>query len=400
MFITLSVWSVIGLILKWILYVVLGVIGLVLLILLIVLLNPLRYGILASRRNASDAEKAEKSDSLLLGAFMEAHVKVSWLLHLVRVKADFADKKLSYSVKVAWKTLAASEEEKAESTQPDEPLEGGEPEVYEVSELLSKEEAALQEEASSQDEAASCEDALPPPDAAAGTQTDSGGEEALAEASDVDGGTLTESSDEDLLFAAESLDESFDEAQSDAAYWSEAAPDEAESAPEEAESLSLDEKIDRALERLDQTIDRLDDLPDQIDTLVEDKLRPVNRFLNKLDAFEDKDKALKVILLLLKRELRPLVPKKAIASVSYGTGDPYLTSRIQGYLAALAPFLFPRKRSNRSFEAYPDLDERTLEFEVDIRDWFLLGAFIPPLIAAICNIHTWHLIKFLKNLKK
>ena len=361
---------------------ILGVIGLVLLILLIVLLNPFRYGVSAYRRNASDAEKAEKSDSLLLGAFMEAHVKVTWLFHLVRVKVDFVDKKLSYSVKVAWKTLLASEEEKAEADQPDELLEGKEPEVYEVSELLSKEETPPEEA---------------PPDAAYEMQTDSAGEDAVME----EAGTQAEASDEDLLFAAEAPEEALDESLSDQAYWSEAVSSDKEaSEPEEAPALSLDEKIDQALDRLDQTIDLLDELPDKIDTLVEDKLRPVNKLLAKLDAFEDKDKALKVILRLLKREIHPLVPKTAKAEVTYGTGDPYLTSRIQGYQIALAPFLFPRKRASRSFEAYPDLDKRTLEFEVDIRDWFLLGAFIPPLIAAICNIHTWHLIKFLKNMKK
>ena len=47
----------------------------------------------------------------------------------------------------------------------------------------------------------------------------------------------------------------------------------------------------------------------------------------------------------------------------------------------------------------PDLMNRRIEFSISMSDWFLLGGFIPPIIAALLNIHIWHLIKFVKNLK-
>ena len=105
-------------------------------------------------------------------------------------------------------------------------------------------------------------------------------------------------------------------------------------------------------------------------------------------------------LKLVKRELNPLLPKQAHARIAWGTGDPYLTSRIMGVMAAALPVLFPKKSRKRELISEPDLMERQLDFDITLSDWFLLGGFIPPIIAALLNIHIWHLIKFIRNLKK
>ena len=147
-------------------------------------------------------------------------------------------------------------------------------------------------------------------------------------------------------------------------------------------------------------MDKLDDLPDQLDETLEKKLEPVRKLLAKFEAFDDKDKALKAVLKLVKRELNPLLPKQAHARIAWGTGDPYLTSRIMGVMAAALPVLFPKKSRKRELISEPDLMERQLDFDITLSDWFLLGGFIPPIIAALLNIHIWHLIKFIRNLKK
>ena len=382
MAVLLSVLGVIGLILKWILFIVLGILGLVLLILLIVLLSPLRYRVQAVRKEIKDPSE-EDEERMLLGALMEARVKVTYLFHLIRVEASFVDKKLTWSAKVAWKKVAGSEEPSEETASETDFF--TEPEDEAVSEVPDSE--VMEAEVTESDTAPVPETKSEP--------------EAVPE-------TKPEPEPEPV---PEAKPEEKPEPKPEPETKPETKPEpEAETEPETSETdvsaavaeekPSLDERINQLIETLDTVVDKLDDLPDQLDETLEKKLEPVRKLLAKFEAFDDKDKALKAVLKLVKRELHPLLPKQAHARIAWGTGDPYLPSRIMGVMAAALPVLFPKKSRKRELISEPDLMERQLDFDITLSDWFLLGGFIPPIIAALLNIHIWHLIKFIRNLKK
>ena len=352
MAVLLSVLGVIGLILKWILFIVLGILGLVFLILLIVLLSPLRYRVQAVRKEIKDPSE-EDEERMLLGALMEARVKVTYLFHLIRVEAAFVDKKLTWSAKVAWKKVAGSEEPSEETASETDFF--TEPEDEAISEVPDSE---VMEAEVKESETSPAAETKPEPEAVPETKPEPEAEKE------------PETSETGVTAAVED------------------------------EKPSLDERINQLIETLDTVVDKLDDLPDQLDETLEKKLEPVRKLLAKFEAFDDKDKALKAVLKLVKRELHPLLPKQARARIAWGTGDPYLTSRIMGVMAAALPVLFPKKSRKRELISEPDLMERQLDFDITLSDWFLLGGFIPPVIAALLNIHIWHLIKFIRNLKK
>ncbi|MBO4886781.1 MAG: hypothetical protein J5589_00515 [Firmicutes bacterium] len=395
----LSVLSVIWLVLKWILLILAGIIGLVLVIILIVLLMPLSYKIEADRKEYPDASEEEK-EKLILGGSLEAHVRVYWFLRLIRVKLDFAEKKLSWSAKVAWKKLAGSEEEipeeKEELTEPEPTPEEPEAITAENPEEKKPEkkpeektEPVAEEKPKEPEEPGASQEEKP---AEAGPQ-----EEKFTEAKPKEEGPVEVKPQEEPVKPAEP--ESAEAKAETAQEQPEAETAEEEPAVEEEPLEEGPSKLDQILDKTDWVIDKLCDLPDKVDESFEKKLEPVILFWNKLDNFKDKDKALKAVLKLVKREIRPLLPKRVKADIDWGTGDPYLTSKIDGYRIMLADFLFPKKNRKRSLNSYPDHMNRRIEFSISMSDWFMLGSFIPPIIAALLNIHIWHLIKFVKNLK-
>ena len=360
----LSVLSVIWLVLKWILLIVAGILGLVIVILLIVLLMPLSYRIEADRKEFPDASEEEK-EKLILKGTLEAHVRVYWFLRLIQIKLDFDEKKLSWSAKVAWKKLAGSEEETSEEI-PEETEELTEPEPEKKEEVISKPEPEKKEEIVSRPEPEKKEEVISKPEP---------------------------EKKEEIVSKPEP--EKKEEIVSKPKPEKPTAEPEAEP-PEKADGPA---KVDLILDQVDQIIDKLSDMPEKVEETIDKKLEPVIAFWNKLDRFSDKDKALKAVLKLVKREITPILPKRVKADIDWGIGDPYLTSKIDGYRVMLAAFLFPKYNRRRTFNSYPDLMNRRIEFSISMSDWFLLGGFIPPIIAALLNIHIWHLIKFVKNLK-
>ena len=360
----LSVLSVIWLVLKWILLIVAGILGLVIVILLIVLLMPLSYRIEADRKEFPDASEEEK-EKLILKGTLEAHVRVYWFLRLIQIKLDFAEKKLSWSAKVAWKKLAGSEEETSEEI-PEETEELTEPEPGTEKETVSKPEPEKKEEIVFKPEPEKKEEIVSKPE--------------------------PEKKEE---IVSKPKPEKKEEIVSKPKPEKPTAEPEAEP-PEEVNGPA---KVDLILDQVDQIIDKLSDMPEKVEETIDKKLEPVIAFWNKLDRFSDKDKALKAVLKLVKREITPILPKRVKADIDWGIGDPYLTSKIDGYRVMLAAFLFPKYNRRRTFNSYPDLMNRRIEFSISMSDWFLLGGFIPPIIAALLNIHIWHLIKFVKNLK-
>lgn len=360
----LSVLSVIWLVLKWILLIVAGILGLVIVILLIVLLMPLSYRIEADRKEFPDASEEEK-EKLILKGTLDAHVRVYWFLRLIQIKVDFAEKKLSWSAKVAWKKLAGSEEETSEEI-PEETEELTEPEPGTEEETVSKPEPEKKEEIVSKPEPEKKEEIV------------SGPEPEKKE---------------------EVISKPKPEKKKEIVSKPKPEKPTAEPEAEPPEEVNGPAKVDLILDQVDQIIDKLSDMPEKVEETIDKKLEPVIAFWNKLDRFSDKDKALKAVLKLVKREITPILPKRVKADIDWGIGDPYLTSKIDGYRVMLAAFLFPKYNRRRTFNSYPDLMNRRIEFSISMSDWFLLGGFIPPIIAALLNIHIWHLIKFVKNLK-
>ena len=74
------------------------ILGILVLLVCVVLFVPVRYDLKAA------------SEGTFARTRMEA--KATWLLHLVRVKLCYEDKKLSWQVRIAWKKIQSGQEEK------------------------------------------------------------------------------------------------------------------------------------------------------------------------------------------------------------------------------------------------------------------------------------------------
>lgn len=331
MAVSLSVLSVIGTVLLWILRVLLWILIVILLLLVIILVVPFHYKVdgrffkPGSRTydpdGAFDAYQ-EGDERLIGGKVAQVFASASWMFRLVRVKAVFQDKKLSWEAKLAGKKLAGSEEEPDETEEePDETRETVKPEEPELPQ-----------------------------------QTESGDKHETAESPQPHETT-----------------------------------GEAEAHEEPREDL-----LDQFIGSVEAVLDGFDDLPD----IIEDKLEPVQEFFDDFDAFEDKDKAMAAVIRMVRRILRQLGPRRFHARVDWGTGDPYTCAQILGYTEALRAFCYPRPTSRKTFESYPDLDQKNFSGKVSMKGYFLLGGLLGPAAAALLNPHVWHLLKYVRKLRK
>ena len=388
----LSVLSVIGIVLKWILFVLLGIIGLVLLILLIVIFDPFFYKL----KGFKDQEQ------------IEAHARVFWLFHLIRVEVDFVDKKLVWKVKVAWKQIAGSDmvSEKDEEAY----HQHGELEI----------EPAEGENVFSLEAGETAGEALPKK-----------AEKPKSEEAQLLS-TLTEEwkerirMAEDETYAREQREKAKEEkrrAKAEKAAEKQRLKDAAEreklkkqreaekarkAALENGEGGNLSDRIDQGIGKLEalyekvwDIIDAILDAPDKIEETLEEKLGPIEKYMRMYDRYPRKSETINAIFKLLGDILRPLVPKRYQIDLHFGSGDPYNTAKLIGIWYAIAPMLFPKQTRRNRIEVKTEMEEKVLDFTADIRGHFSIATvLVGPIIAALCNRDIRRLIRFVWKLKK
>ncbi len=392
----LSVLSVIGIVLKWILFVILGIIGLVLLIVLIVLFDPFFYKL-----------KGNKKDKQI-----EAHARVFYLFHLVRVEVDFVDKKLVWKVKVAWKQIAGSDmvsEKDDESYRQHGDLEIESADGESISGLQAGEELGERE-------------ALPAP------ENKPKSEEAQLLS------TLTEEwkerirMAEDETYAREQREKAKEQKQREKAEKvaekqrkKDAAAKEKLKAEREKEAArkaaladgesgeaNLSDRIDAGIgklldlyEKIWDIVDAILDAPDKIEETLEEKLGPIEKYMRIYDRYPRKSETLNAVFKLLGDILRHLVPKRYQIYLHFGSGDPFGTAKLIGIWYAVAPTVFPKQTRTRRIEIDTEMEEKILDFDADLRGRFSIASLLlGPIIVALCNRDIRRLIRFALKLKK
>jgi len=392
----LSVLSVIGIVLKWILFVILGILALVLVILLIILFDPFFYKLKGNK----DKEN------------IEAHARVFWLFHLIRVEVDFQDKKLVWKVKAAWKQIAGSD-----MVSDKDDVDWREHGDLEIEPLDS--ESIFDAEAG---EPLGEEKALPEP----ARKPKSEEAELLS--------TLTEEWKERIRMAE---DETYAREQREKAREAKRR-EKAEKAAEkqrkkdaaEREKLrkerekeaarkaalengesgdpNLSDRIDAGIgklgdlyEKVWDIVDAILDAPDRIEEILEEKLGPVEKYKRMYDRYPRKSETVNAVLKLLGDILRHLVPKRYQIDLHFGSGDPYATAKLIGIWYAIAPTIFPKQTKRRRIEIDTELEEKVLDFNADVRGHFSLATLlVGPILAALCNRDIRRLIRFVLKLKK
>ncbi len=439
----LSVLAVIGTVLKWILFVILGLIGLILLLVIVILSTPIRYRI--------SGEKSEET--------MSFKARVTYFFSLVRVNVSFEDKKLRYQVKVAWKEIAGSEKERGSDKQTEEFTHHGELEVEPLQkaaepELIATEKPALIEEVAKEDpiveeiskEIIAVEENEPvktephivvyeketplqkgvammkqgvsimkmkPEEALEKWQQEKAKKQ--AERSEKEKQRLEQKAikeKEKALKQAEKDAKRKQKAEEKARKLEEQQKTKdaktAEAKPKETLTEKIDHLIDKLFDLLDSLWDLIDtilDAPDKIEETFDEKVAPklkqVEKYKRLYDKYPRKKETIQVFLKLIQRVLRPLVPKRYEAYVHFGTGDPYMTARILGGYYSVAPMLLTKQNRRQHLEVSTDMMEKVLLFDANTKGHFSINTVLVfPLLRALFNRDTFRLIRFVLKLRK
>lgn len=354
----LSVLGVILAVLKWLGIILLGLVALLVLILLIVLLAPISYRI--------EGGKA--------GEEVTARVKASYLFHLLRVRLDFIDKKLSYTVKVAWKEVASSAEPSGESAPLDAEAPSAELPAAKEPEPAPPETQPAEPKAIAEPEAKPEPEARPEPEAKP-EPAEQIAEESLGE-------VVIRPREEEPKKEAKKK------------------PKRASLGDSVEKSMSaLEEGVEKLEDWIFEAVDFLLDLPDAAEELFDEKTRPLRRYYRMYEGYPRKKETLQAILLLLWRLLKPVLPKQMKVKALFGTGDPFSSAQILGAYEAAYPLIFLHNRK-RDLDLTVDLQEKQLDLSGFASGRFMLQSFVWALIRALLNQDIRRLIRFVLKMKK
>lgn len=432
MSIFLSVLAVIGTVLKWILFVILGLIGLILLLVIIILSTPIRYRI--------GGEKNEET--------MSFKAKVTYFFSLVRVNVAFEDKKLRYQVKVAWKEIAGSEKE--HGSEEKELFTEGEKFTHGELEVEPLKKAAIPERSPEESPApiqpAAEEKSFVIEERIAEEKSDAPCEIVKTEPHIVvyekhsplqqgvdmvkKGVSIMKTKPEEVLekWQKEKEQKKAAKAQKEKEKQELKALKEQQKAKLKAEKevkkqqkaeksaakskKTLTERIDEAIDKLFDLLDSLWDFvdkvldaPDKVEELYDEKLAPklkqFEKYKRLYDKYPRKKETIGVFFKLIRRVLKPLVPKSYHADVHFGTGDPYMTARILGWYYSMAPLILPKQNRRRHLEISTDMMEKVLLFDGEMKGHFSINTVLVfPLLLALFNPDTLRLIRFALKLRK
>lgn len=443
MSIFLSVLAVIGTVLKWILFVILGLIGLILLLVIIILSTPIRYRI--------GGEKNEET--------MSFKAKVTYFFSLVRVNVAFEDKKLRYQVKVAWKEIAGSEKEHGseEKDTYGEKFTHGELEVEPLKKAAiperSPEESPVPIQPAAEEGSFVIEEKIAEEKSLEETRENASDEKIDAPCAIVKtephivvyekhsplqqgvdmvkkGVSIMKTKPEEVLekWQKEKEQKKAAKAQKEKEKQELKALKEQQKAKLKAEKevkkqqkaeksaakpkKTLTERIDEAIDKLFDLLDSLWDFvdkvldaPDKVEELYDEKLAPklkqFEKYKRLYDKYPRKKETIGVFFKLIRRVLKPLVPKSYHADVHFGTGDPYMTARILGWYYSMAPLILPKQNRRQHLEISTDMMEKVLLFDGEMKGHFSINTVLVfPLLLALFNPDTLRLIRFALKLRK
>lgn len=347
----LSVLSVIGLILKWILLIAAGLIALILLLLMIILLGPVRY----------EAEGKGTED-------LRGRGRISYYGFLLRARAKYRKGELTYDVRFLNKRLSGNARSEASEPSPEETA------------LFSQDAAKSETEPKSAFQA-ELENAQPEktgePDRAASE--------------------VKEKPDSETIEAAEEREETAPIRKERSVQGPPRPPEEpaSEAEPPAGESLA-----DRLIACLDKLSGAIWDFPDAAEDKLESMMGSYELWREKWESFPQKKEALRAVLKLLRRLLKPVLPKTLSLEAEVGLGDPGNTALLLGYFEAFQAAVLPAPSRKCDVRLQGDLENKKTVFSGKVTGIFCLGWFVPPVLAALCTPAVWRLIRFVKTLNK
>lgn len=266
--ILLVIFKIIGIILAVML-------GILVLLICIVLLVPVRYSLEAECEHFPDG--------------LSVSLKVTWLLHLIRVFAKYENKETTVHIKAAWKEIGEKETEKKEENEKNEERSKKQPEEKKTMEKKSVEKKPVEKKP-------------------------------------VDKVEKKEKMEKELPAGVEKKQQKSSESHEE----------------EPAGSTKADKGLGKAVEKLKCTFQAF---CGKIKALAEKK--------DKLSAFiknEAHQKAFSKVKKEVVKLLRRLMPKKLAAKVQYGFDDPCLTGQVLAVFGVLYPFLGPYVQITPDFD--------------------------------------------------
>lgn len=130
--------------------------------------------------------------------------------------------------------------------------------------------------------------------------------------------------------------------------------------------------------------------PDKIMEKVETKTEKLKKKIARLKKFWNLSCTVKTRAYLkkyIKTFFKHILPRKIKGYVHYGMAEPYKTSQVTGYLS-LMPFVY-----KKGFSFIPDFQEKTLELDIKMKGRITLGY----LLRIVLNINLWRTIRVAKK---
>ena len=143
--------------------------------------------------------------------------------------------------------------------------------------------------------------------------------------------------------------------------------------------------IDGIIDKIDDTLDRMDEKVDQITS----KVNKIDRFIQA----ECTQNSLKLLKKMLISVLRHIAPSKISGKVHFGMDKPSATGRILGYASAFYPLY------GDSLQLIPDFETKIIEGDLEVQGKVQLYIFVIWAIRAIVSKDIRKLIKYVKHLK-
>ncbi|MGN0368604.1 MAG: DUF2953 domain-containing protein [Wujia sp.] len=341
---------VLWMILKIILWILLGILGFALILIVLVLCSPIRYRAAVSYQG---------------GKSVHADVKVRFLCVSFRLCFDQMTQKLEQTIRIFGIRFGRKKSKVSEETEMDDIRENGQEEIRENThesprEIVEEETEEVVEKTEEVEEAESAEET-----------------EAVEKVEHVE-------ETDDIVERLQPFD-CFEE-------------DEKEEASSKKKKTKKRDSIRIVILRIWDKLKAIYDFleshtPDKVMEKLEEKTNVMQKKLRRLQKFWNLKCTVKTRA-YLKRYIpgvfKHLLPRKISGRIHYGFGDPCKTGQITGYMS-LVPIVYQK---NLSLE--PDFYQKVLELDIKLRGAFTIGY----LARIVLNVNIWRTLKAAKRVMK
>lgn len=155
--------------------------------------------------------------------------------------------------------------------------------------------------------------------------------------------------------------------------------------------LSIEDKIVKILEKIRDIFIKVKEIVDKFIYEVEDKIALIE---NLIDTYvtEDNAKILKKLLLILRRLILHILPRKAIMKGDIGFDDPYITGQIIAFSSIIT-------KEKYSIDVDPNFEDKIINLTFDTSGTIYIGYILFQVLKIILDRKVWKLIKTIKNNK-